>query len=358
MREQVLALLERHLPSALRPGAGGNVLTKCPFHKGGQETKPSFSVNADKGLFHCFTCHVAGDIKYLLRLLGMTRSQIDAEVSTIQPELDANRRILEFERTTFFLREDPFKAPVVLPEELLGMYDWCPTSLVEAGFDPALLQDMEIGYDRNLLRVTYPIRDMFGNLAGISGGRTLPTQQPKYLVYQGSRRDPGGRVIPGDFGQMFDEEFPGYQCENHDYLWNFHRVFTRALEAVSEEDSTIYLVEGYKACLWMLQHGYHNTIALMGSYASDKQQKMLHRLGGTIVLMLDNDKAGREGTKRIGKLLWRPLYGRLKVARYPEDDVQASLNGEADSQPDDYSAEGVHWIVANSYPFHLHMMQR
>jgi DNA primase len=360
MREQVLALLERHLPSAMRAGAGGNVLTKCPFHKGGQETKPSFSVNVEKGLFHCFTCHIAGDVKYLLRLLGLSRSQIDAEVASIQPELDENRRRLEFEKEHVFEGgEDPFKAKRTLPEELLGVYDFCPNSLLEAGFMKELLQDMEIGFDRVLQRVTYPIRDMYGNLAGIAGGRTMETQQPKYLVYQGGRREMNtNRWIPGDFGPLFDEEYPGFQCENHDFIWNFHKVFTRALEAVSEEDSTVYVVEGYKACLWMLQHGYHNTVALMGSYISDKQQMMLAHLGGTIVLMLDNDEAGRRATKKIGKLLWRPLYGRLKVARYPDDDVQASINGQSDSQPDDYVADGVHWIVANSYPFHSYMMQR
>ena len=358
MREHVLALLERHLPGTIRPGSGGNVLTKCPFHKGGEERKPSFSVNVDLGLFHCFTCHVAGDVRYLLRLLGLPRHEVDHELQVIQPQLDENRRRQEFEKQHYFSSTDPFKAQYTLPEVLLGVYEWCPTSLIEAGFSMDLLRDYEIGFDRNQQRVTYPLRDMYGSLAGIVGGKTLPSQQPKYLVYEGGHRDEKNQWVEGHFGPWFDEQFPGFKCENHDFIWNYHRVYPRVLGAMSEVESTVILVEGYKACLWMIQSGYPNTVALMGSYISEAQQRMLHRLGGPVYLMFDNDEAGREATKRIGKLLWRPLHGRLKVVRYPSEDVQASRDGESDSQPDDYEAQGVHQMVGDSLDFHVYLNQR
>lgn len=38
---------------------GPRWVAPCPFH---QETKPSFSVNEDQGLFYCFGCHASGDI--------------------------------------------------------------------------------------------------------------------------------------------------------------------------------------------------------------------------------------------------------------------------------------------------------
>lgn len=359
MREQILALLQQHLPGPLRQGAGGNILTKCPFHKGGQEKRPSFSVNPELGVFQCFTCHVAGDVRYLLKLLGLPRSQIDMELLSIQPQLDENRRRIEFEKQHIFTNNDPFKAKQVLPEALLGVFEWCPTLLVEQGFDPHLLQDMEVGYDRMNHRITYPLRDMYGNLAGISGGRTMLSQDPKYKVYQGGYRDEKThRKVIGDFGEWFDEQFPGYRCENHDLLWNFNRVYPRVSESVSDQDDTVFLVEGFKACLWMIQSGYMNSVALMGSYISETQQRMVHRLGGDVMLLFDNDEAGRRATERIGRLLWRPLHGRLKVVPYPQEDVQASINGEADSQPDDYETQGIHQMVANSLDFNVYLGQQ
>ena len=121
MRDYVLALLDKYLPGSLRPGAGGNAIMKCPFHKGGEERKPSFSVNVELGLFHCFTCHLAGDVRYLLRLLGLPRSLIDQEIAAIRPMLEENRRRQEFEKEYVFASNDPFLTKTELPEALLGL---------------------------------------------------------------------------------------------------------------------------------------------------------------------------------------------------------------------------------------------
>jgi DNA primase len=342
MREEVLSLLQRHLAGPFRQAGGSNVLTKCPFHGGGQERKPSFSVNLEKGVFQCFTCHEAGDIRLLLKKLGLPRVLVDNETQFIQPLLDRQRELHKLERANTFKNSDPFKADFVLPEQFLGVYEVCPTLLLEKGFNIRLLQDLEVGYDRFNQRITYPLRDMYGNLAGISGGATQPWQSPKYNVYQGGRRLEHGQWQVGDFGKWFDETYPGYRCENHDFLWNFDRVWPR-LEALSASDATLYIVEGFKACMWMIQAGFQNTVALMGSYISDRQQKMIHRLGCTVVLCLDNDKAGLNASERIGDLLWQPMYGRVKVMKYPE--------GHQDTQPDSYPAEVLVPMVGASKPY-------
>lgn len=337
MRDLVYATVQKHLPGPFRLLGGGNILTKCPFHKGGEEHKPSFSIHLDRALFHCFTCHVAGGIGYLLKLLGLSREQIDAELSTIKPLLEKNRETYLLEKNNVFKDTNPFKSDYVLPEAILGVYEWCPTRLVEQGFDVSLLRDLEIGYDRQGERIMYPLRDLYGNLAGFSGGAQHPWQQPKYKVYQG-RRKVGNQWEDGDFGRWFDEEFPDYRCENHDFLWNYDRVYPRIL-GMSDPNATVFIVEGFKACMWMLQAGYLNTVALMGSYISDRQQLMLHRLNANVVLFLDNDKAGREATVWVGELLWRPMRGRVTVVPYPKEDE------DENTQPDDYFPEGIHEMV-------------
>jgi DNA primase len=355
MREHVLALVQRHLPDyRLRPSGGSNYQTKCPFHKEGKERTPSFSINVDKGVFQCFTCHVTGGIKRLLYLLGVPRASIDIETQVIQPFLDRQREILRVERQYTFTRHDPFKTEFLLDEGILGVFDWMPVRLVGDGFDPQLLHALEVGYDRQNERITYPLRDLYGNLAGFSGGATLPTQEPKYKVYQGGRRAMDGKTwIEGDLGDWFDEKYPGYRCENHDFLWNYDKVYHQLIET-SDRGARLYLVEGFKACMWMLQCGYWSTVALMGSYISEKQQRLLHRLGCTIVLLLDNDEAGRKGTINIGDLLWAPMYGRVMVAQYPQADVEESIFRKENSQPDDYEPEVIHQMTQSSVMFAEH----
>lgn len=360
MREQVLALFQRHLPGKLRPSGQGNYLTTCPFHKGGQEKTPSFSVNPDKGVFHCFTCHESGPIKRLLRLLGMDRAGIDAATKSVEKFLETNAENSRLQRRNVFVNRDPFKASPELPEVLLAVYDAPVPSLVADGFDPALLASFDIGFDRRNNRITYPLRDLYGNLAGISGGAVQKGVNPKYKVYQGTRFDSSRRRIEGDFGPEFDQEFPGYVCENHKYLWNYDRVYPRIISS-SDPSSKVIIVEGFKACLWLQQAGFWNTVALMGSYISDNQQRMLHRLGCPIVLFLDNDKAGREGTLRVGDLLWRPMHGKVEVAPYPHNDVMDSINDpDMKTQPDDYEIDAVRTFVASAVPFvtHFNYMRR
>jgi DNA primase len=342
MREQILALLAKYLPGPFKPSGSSNILTRCPFHKGGEEKTPSFSVNVEKAIFNCFTCHESGNIQQLLRMMNIPRVTVDAEAAFLRPLLDKNREMALFEKKHVFVDRDPFKADYILPESILGVYEWMPLKLVEDGFDPNLLKYLEVGFDKANLRITYPLRDMYGNLAGFSAGATQADQKPKYKVYQGGKRLANGYYSPGDFGPWFDEQFPGYRCENHDFLWNYDRVHPRVVGNPGK-DSVVYVVEGFKACMWMIQNGYINTVALMGSYISDRQQQMLHRLGGTVVLCLDNDDAGKMGTIKIGELLWNPMYGRIKVINYPK--------GDTVTQPDDYEPQALYQMVNESKSF-------
>jgi hypothetical protein len=43
-------------------------LVRCRFH--GEDRHPSLSVDLERGLFHCFTCHAAGGLREFCRLVG------------------------------------------------------------------------------------------------------------------------------------------------------------------------------------------------------------------------------------------------------------------------------------------------
>ena len=50
--------------------AGRNFVGLCPFHN---EKTPSFSVNAERGFFHCFGCNTGGSVfNFIMRVEGLT----------------------------------------------------------------------------------------------------------------------------------------------------------------------------------------------------------------------------------------------------------------------------------------------
>ena len=50
---------------------GNNIQTNCPFHKNGQERRPSFGINIHNGQAHCFTCGWGGSLDEMIsELMG------------------------------------------------------------------------------------------------------------------------------------------------------------------------------------------------------------------------------------------------------------------------------------------------
>ena len=98
---------------------------------------------------------------------------------------------------------------------------------------------------------------------------------------------------PGDDESPEGEEkykLPAGFKKSH-VLFNLHR----AKEVVT--DNGLILTEGFFDCIWLYQVGYPNVVALMGSSMSEPQRELLvGTLGGKgkVVLLLDNDEAGRK----------------------------------------------------------------
>lgn len=343
MRENVVAIVEKYLGKVRKFSGESNISMICPFHKGGQESTPSFSVNVDLGVFFCFTCKASGAIPRLLTMLGLPKDQVDAECSVIKDDLEQNRLRLKWKKKASWRRSDPNRAEIILPEKLLKPYEFCPVKLTSYGFSPDWLRYMEVGFDIQNNRITYPVRDLYGNLAGVVGGAAYDGQFPKYKVYKGDWINPAnGEKIQSDFGPWFGEEYPGYDFHNHSYLWNYDRVYPRLFFG-REETQSLIIVEGYKACLWLLQNGYWNTVALMGSALTERQFALLHRLQVDFILFLDNDQPGVDGALKIGDKLFR-TNPAVKVANYPVD--------SEDEQPDNLSYDELAEAInqAKSFP--------
>jgi len=322
---QLEQLLDPYLERSYRKGPELWACCPLPDH---DDSTPSFSINVETGLWNCFGCHQGGTLGQLLHKLGLSpqrRQFVESFVREQQERQQRHEQLLRARRT----RRNPLVGQHILPESLTGVYYRKPIDLVNAGFDPYLLRELGVGYDLRTDRIMFPLRDAMGNLIGYAGKATIPGEHPKYRVYRG-----GTDGSPGDYGEEFDKLFPKYQPEPHSHLWNGHRIRTLP----PEERTPFIVVEGYKACIWLVQNGWPATVALLGSYMSREQHQLLHILAPDVLyLMLDGDQAGCLGTEKIGGWLARTKV--VRVVQYPDEERV---------QPDDLNAEEIRQSLAEA----------
>jgi DNA primase len=308
--------------TALRK-AGRNFKGLCPFH---QEKTPSFVVDRDKGLYHCFGCGAGGDVIHFVRqierldfpeavehLAGRfgvevprrqsrqrdeTREKL-AEAMAAAHRFYAKRLAEEPNPAAEYLTrrsvpKDIWKqfglgfAPDSWDELARGLSGFPVERLVEAG----LLQPGQEGkrpYDRFRNRLLFPIRDEKGRVVGF-GGRSLGNEEPKYLNSPETPLFLKSRTLYGYF---------------------------EAREAIRQQDRAI-LVEGYFDHLALVRAGFRETVATMGTALTANQGERLRRSVETVFVCYDGDPAGRSATGRaIPVLLAAGL--RVRVVAMPPD---------------------------------------
>ena len=315
----VQQVVDKHIPKARLVG-DGEYSAPCPFH---EDSSPSFFINRKTGLWICHAGCGSGSLPYLLRMLGYRRGQVDKALAPIAEDLKSGART---RKTRLRSPRNPFIAAYPLPEAHLGAYDVREPvhELADAGFSPEILKDYDIGFDRVNDRITFPVRDLYGTLAGISGRATLRGQKPKYKFY----------------ASELESVYPGYTFERQRHLWNADRIYPTLYFSEAPEEEEILVVEGFKACLWLVQSGFSNVVATLGSSLSRTQAALLHRMGCRITLFMDNDDPGRSKTQTALTQLWGAISD-IREVEYPYPSF---------AQPDDFDAEELHELIENAVP--------
>lgn len=304
----------------VRHSGSENLTALCPFH---QEEGPSFCMNVITGLWLCYSCGAKGNLFTFLKSLGMSQEEIrQKHGSTIEEASKATPPPPDPIRPGLVAKPDE-----TLPEDLLGLFHECPLALLDAGFHEATLQHFGIGFDKWHMRITYPLRDIEGQLVGISGRNIDEDAYSRYKIY---------RDEYGVWG------LPTRDTDKRFLLWNAHEVFPRVYGLPRPEP--VVLVEGFKACMWVRQSGIKNVVALMGNRMSWEQKWILQRMGGPVILMLDNNDRGLEGAEKISNELVKSL-----TVRFVDYDAE---------QPDEVTGSDLPQLVSDARDVHEVILQQ
>jgi DNA primase len=285
----------------------------CPFHN---EKTPSFTVNDDKGFFHCFGCGAHGDvIGFAMRIDNLTFPEaverLAGEAGLEMPrQTAADRARTEVETTLHDVVEAAcawFEAQLREPAGRAGLAYLQGRGLVDAtiarfrlgyapdarsalksallakGFkEPLLLQaglivkpeDGRESFDFFRGRVIFPIADKRGRVIAF-GGRVLGDGQPKYL---NSRDTP-----------LFDKGRTLYALE-------------KAREGVrppaGKAPAELIVAEGYMDVIALHAAGFTGAVAPLGTALTEAQIEALWKLAPEPIVCLDGDAAGQRAALR------------------------------------------------------------
>lgn len=150
-----------------------NIMVSCPYHKDGQERKPSAGVRKSDGTFHCFTC---GEVHTLQEVISHCFGHYDDLVGSFGWKwLTKNFLMLEVENRTVIPlnlshnKRNTKSNKITLPNEKnvtqgeLERFRYIHPYMYKRKLTDDIIEKFDVGYDRETNSLTFPVRDIKGN---------------------------------------------------------------------------------------------------------------------------------------------------------------------------------------------------
>lgn len=304
-RLSIVDVVSRRVPLTKK---GQNYWGCCPFHN---EKTPSFSVNEDKGFYHCFGCGEHGDIisftmksenvgfvdaiKELAEMAGLKLPEFKPRDPAIVQREESyfditERAATEYQKQLFapagavaleYIRGRGFT------DEMIKKYrlGYAPKNNLIANKFVNTKQDVLIGtglcrrgdygmYDFFRDKLMFPIFSARGQVVAFSG-RSLDGSEPKYI-------------------NTADTEI--FHKRKTIFGFNFAR------ESIHRNNRTI-IVEGQIDAIQMQCHGFPETVAPLGTALTEDHLAILCKANRNIVFCFDGDTAGQKAATRAANLI-------------------------------------------------------
>ncbi len=305
----------------------------CPFHA---EKTPSFSLNAEKQLWHCYGCQAGGD------LIGFVKRYENLDFPQAL-RLLAARAGIPLHETPDAARKRSLREAIYEANAAARAYfaDALRTSqrarayLAQRGLEPEVCERFGVGYapdeweglSKALARAGIDL-----GVAATAGLVSARTGEAGYVdFFRGRLMLPiynlTGEVIAFGGRSLGDEEPKYLNTRNTPVYTKGHHVFGLHLARRSAAaHEAIIVVEGYLDCLALHQAGFTNAVASLGTALSLQQARELHRVADNLYLCFDGDAAGQAATVRSIDMLvdegLHVLVAALPPGRDPDDVVR------------------------------------
>jgi DNA primase len=293
----------------------------CPFHA---EKTPSFSVNAEEGLYHCFGCKNSGDVIKFVREVDhldfVEAVERLAAKAGIQLRYDDATEGRDHERRSR-LFEAMEKAVDWYHERLLTAPDAAAARgyLRSRGYDGEVVRRFRIGWapdDWDALAKALRLPEAVLKDTGLGFMNRRGRQQDSFrarIMFPifGKPVAFGGRILPGADGPKYKNspETPIYSKSRTLYALNW------AKQSVVEH-AEVVVCEGYTDVIGFFGAGIPRAVATCGTALAEEHFRTLKKFAPRVVLAYDADTAGQAAAERFYE--WERQYEMdVAVAEFP-----------------------------------------
>jgi DNA primase len=296
----------------------------CPFHN---EKSPSFTVNEDKGFYHCFGCGAHGDvISFIMNAQGMSFPEsverLAAETGLEMPIESPEEREQEKMRASLYdvmelacewfeqrLRDEGGRNGLDylhrrdLDDQTISRFrlGYAPSSTSGGGLETAMhahgvtpQQMLEAGLMRQSDdgrapypffrdRVMFPIMDRRGRVIAFGGRIMGDSKTAKYVNSPDTPLFDKGRTLYNVAGAR--------EALQQQYGQN----------RTGDVDGDLVVAEGYMDVIALVRAGVNAAVAPLGTAVTENHLRELWRLSSEPVLCFDGDAAGQRAAGRAAE---------------------------------------------------------
>jgi len=283
-----------------------NIYSVCPCHEHSDNPR-AFSYSIDKGIWKCWTRDCQNEFNN--DIFGLIKGALSQKTGTDLEFKDVLKWVCEEFKidkgsyegsSTPIEQEDDFTNLIKSisiksntnfnDKEINNPYSvqYPSDYFLSRGFKKTTLKYFNVGdcHDTGIMkeRSIIPIHDDSGyKLVGMIGRTMKAYRMPKFLIY------------PSGFNKRH-------------YFYNYHRAIDKI-----KETNCLYIVEG-QGDVWKLHEaGVKNAVSIFGKSISKDQENKIKKLPITrLVILMDNDQAGREARVQIQR-----QFGRMYRLTFP-----------------------------------------
>ena len=299
-RLSLVDVIARRVPLTKK---GQNYWGCCPFHN---EKTPSFSVNEDKGFYHCFGCGEHGDIiSFVMKSENVDFKEAIKELADMaglkMPEYkQKTQQQIEAEESYVKITEKATKIYQDLLYSESGKH--ALEYIKNRGFTDEMIKKYHIGYAPKNNIIATKFNDIKTDKLIATGLVRIGNYGP-YDFFRDKLMFPifnAHNQIVAFSGRSLDGSEPKYINTSDTELFHKRQTifgFNFARDAIHRSNRSI-IVEGQIDAIQMQSHGFGETVAPLGTALTEDHIAILCKSNRNIVFCFDGDNAGKKAAMR------------------------------------------------------------